>query len=266
MTVLHRPAAFVLVFAAAVAGAAQAQGPTPSASERLIDLPLPDGGHQRIAVFAPPKPKATIIMLPGGAGDVGLSRDGDIRHDNNFVVRTRALWNARGYAVLIPDTVDGSNLRGRRSSPEYGRLVVSIIGLARDQISAPVYLLGTSQGSIAAMNGAAHAPPGTLAGLILTESVSVLGGSRETVFDADPQEVRVRALVLANRDDRCNVAPPGMAPKIAAAMTHSPNVKVETVSGGVSKSARDCGSLSPHGYYGIEEQVISLVADWIETN
>jgi hypothetical protein len=204
-------------------------------------------------------------MLPGGSGDIGLTRGGDIRHDENFVVRTRRLWNARGYAVLIPDTINRSNLRGLRSSPEYARLVGTMISFAHDQVAAPVFVLGTSQGSIAAMNSAAHAAPGSLAGLVLTESVSVLGGSHETVFDADPQEVRVRALVLANQDDRCDVAPPAMAPKIAAAMTHSPDVKLEFVSGGVYQSSRDCGSLTPHGYYGIEDQVVSVIDSWIQS-
>jgi pimeloyl-ACP methyl ester carboxylesterase len=145
-------------------------------------------------------------------------------------------------------------------------MVNSLIGFAHDRIAVPVFLLGTSQGSIAAMNGAAHAPPGTLAGVILTESVSVMGGSHETVFNADPQKVRVPALVLANQDDRCDVAPPAMAPKIAAAMSQDPDVKVAAVSGGVSQSSKDCGSLSPHGYYGIENQVVNLICDWMQSH
>jgi pimeloyl-ACP methyl ester carboxylesterase len=168
--------------------------------------------------------------------------------------------------VLIPDSINRANLRGMRSSPGYARLVNRLIGFAHDQVAVPVFLLGTSQGSIAAMNGAAHAPPGTIAGVILTESVSVMGGSHETVFDADPQEVRVPALVLANQDDRCDVAPPAMAPRIAAAMRHAPDVKVAMVSGGISKSTKDCGSLTSHGYYGIENQVVNLMCEWMQSH
>lgn len=126
-----------------------------------------------------------------------------------------------------------------------------------------MFLLGTSQGSIAAMNGAAHAAPGAIAGVVLTESVSVMGGSGETVFDADPQQVRAPALVVANRDDRCDVAPPQAAPRIAAAMTGSRNVRVLMVSGGVTRSRKDCGSLTPHGYYGIEERVVNAISLWM---
>ena len=114
------------------------------------------------------------------------------------------------------------------------------------------------------MNGAAHAAPGSIAGVVLTESVSVIGGSGETVFTADPQLVRAPALVVANRDDRCNVAPPQAAHRIAASMTASRDVRVLMVSGGTTRSSKDCGSLTPHGYYGIEGQVVSDISRWMD--
>jgi hypothetical protein len=247
---------------------AESSAATREASERIVNLPLSNGQLQRILIVAPPHPRAAIVMLPGGSGDVGIGRGGDISHDNNFVVRSRGLWVARGYAVLIPDTIDHANLRGERSAPPFAQLVTDLITYARSSLAPPavlpVFLLGTSQGSIAAMHGAAHAAAGTLAGVVLTESVSVMGGSHETVFDAAPERVRVPALVVANSDDRCDVAPPAMAPRIAAAMTNSPNVEVKTISGGETKSAKACGSRTPHGYYGIEDRVVDLISRWID--
>jgi hypothetical protein len=233
-------------------------------SEHSVDLTLASGEAQRALYVAPSVPRATIVMLPGGTGDIGITNDGDLRHDRNFVVRTRDLWAARGYAVLIPDWIDRESLRGARSSPEYAAAISDLIRFAHSRSPAPVFLLGTSQGSIAAANGAAHAAPGTLAGVILTETVSVLGGSHETVFDAHLSDVRVSALIVANRDDRCDVAPPSDAPKIAAALTHAPDVRVAEVSGGVDHSKKPCGSLTPHGYYGIEDKVVGLVSNWID--
>ncbi len=237
---------------------------TSVADESVIDLPLGAGLTQRVLYDAPVHPRATLVMLPGGSGEVGMRRDGDLRHDDNFVVRTRGDWVARGYAVLIPDTVDRANLRGVRSSPAYADLVDGLATYAYSRTHAPVFLLGTSQGTIAAMNGAAHGRPGLISGVVLTESVSVPGRlSSETVFDADPQDVGVPALVVANRDDSCDVAPPSMAPRIAAAMTHSPDVRVLAINGGLQHSEKPCGSLSPHGYYGLERQVISAIVGWL---
>ncbi len=238
-----------------------------AAGTRVSDLPLGTGLIQRVLYDGPAQPRATLVVLPGGTGDVGVQHDGDVRHGDNFVVRTRARWVAKGYAVLISDTIDGTNLRGRRSSPGYARLVDALVAYAHGQADAPVFLLATSQGTIAAMNAAAHALPGTISGVVLTETVSVPGRlSSETVFDADPQAVRVPALVVANRDDTCDVAPPSMTPQVAAAMDHSPGVEVRMVSGGVQQSRWACGSLSPHGYDGIEEQVVDSIIQWLQSH
>lgn len=173
-----RGVGIALLSLVALASSSQAQPPKAASSvERLLNIPVLDGVQQRVLLVVPSHPKATIIMLPGGAGDVGLSRDGAISHGDNFVVRTRSLWVAKGYAVLIPDTINHANLRGMRHSPRYGQIVDRLIWLAHKEVAAPVFLLGTSQGTIAAMNGAAHAQPGSLAGVILTESVSVMGAA-----------------------------------------------------------------------------------------
>ena len=205
-------------------------------------------------------------MLPGGSGDIGLHADGDLRHADNFVVRTRARWAALGYAVLIPDTTDREDLRGLRSSVSYASLVDDLATYAHSLAAGPVFLLGTSQGSIAAMNGAAHAQAGLISGVVLTESVAVTGRSGETVFDANPQDVRVPALVVANRDDACDVAPPSMAPRIVAAMRRSPDARVLAVSGRRQGPHNPCSSLSPHGYYGIEGPVIDEISRWMRAH
>ncbi|MFW7269897.1 alpha/beta hydrolase [Gluconacetobacter sp. Hr-1-5] len=235
-------------------------------AERVLNLLLNDGRRLTVLFSTPTRPRGTIIMLPGGTGDIGLQEDGRIGHGDNFVVRTRDLWNKRGYAVLIPDTINHANLRGRRSSSAYARLVEELAAFAHQPKSGPVFLLGTSQGSIAAVNAAAHALPGSIAGVVLTESVSVVGGSGETVFSATPQLVRAPVLVVVNRDDLCNVAPPKSARQIAASMTASKDVRVLTVWGGTTRSKKNCGSLTPHGYFRIENKVVDAISRWLDTH
>lgn len=227
------------------------------------DLPLEHGAFQRVLYEAPPeRVSGVIVMFPGGAGDLGIRKNGDIEHADNFVVRSRDLWMAKGYGVVLVDATGDRSMRGKRSSAAYAAVTQQIIAFAQQQSAAPVWLLGTSQGSIAAMNAASHASRTQIAGVILTESVSVLGGSHETVFDAHPEAVRVPALVVANRDDRCKVAPPSMANAIAQALRNT-QVSVLFVQGGVTHSSDACASLSPHGYDGIETNVVDQITAWM---
>ena len=236
-----------------------------SADDGLVeDLPLQGGGLQRV-LYSPARhdTKGIIVMFPGGTGEIDIEKSGHVKNAKNFAVRSDDLWRERGYGIVLVDALEHQSMRGQRSSTAYAVLTQRIIEFAHRQENVPVWVLGTSQGSIAAMNAVSHAGGTPLAGLILTESVSILGGSHETVFDAHPEDVHVPSLVVANVDDRCKVAPPSTAQSIAQAIRHAPTT-VLTVSGGEQRSRDDCASLSPHGYYGIEEKVVDDIVDWMQ--
>ncbi len=227
------------------------------------DLWVPDWGDQRVMFYGPADhTRGVIIMFPGGDGYVGIGEDGSVTNNKNFVIRTRENWARRNFAVLIVDGVPGRSLRGTRSSRVYGNVTEAVLTLARSLTSLPIWVMGTSQGSIAAMNAAAHARRQTIAGVVLTESVSVPGKSTETVFDADPSDVEVAALVVSNRRDACRVAPPWMAARIAKSMKHA-HVDLIYEDGGVQNSSNVCGSMSPHGYWGMDERVIDDIERWM---
>jgi rhodanese-related sulfurtransferase len=48
-------------------------------------------------------------------------------------------------------------------------------------------------------------------------------------------------------------------------MSASPDVQVLRVAGGTYKSRRACGSLTPHGYYGIEADVVGGIVKWMRS-
>jgi hypothetical protein len=226
-------------------------------------LPLASGEFQRVLYDAPPSEiRGVIVMFSGGADDIGIGTDGAIRHGDNFVVRSRDLWTARGYGVVLVDAIDHQSMRGKRSTPAYAAVTREVVAFAHEQANAPVCVMGTSQGSIAAMNAASHAKGADIAGVILTESVSILGGSHETVFDAHPEGVHIPALVVANKDDRCKAAPPSMTDAIAQSMRNT-HATVLIVQGGSVRSSNECASLSPHGYYGIEGTVVDDIVEWM---
>lgn len=230
---------------------------------QLCALALPDGAQQRVLVLTPPHPRAVLVMFPGGSGHVGLGVDGRFAHGANILVRTRGDWVARGVAVVIADAPTAASLRGLRSTEAFRAQAQTLLLFARMRFKLPLFVVGTSQGAIAAVNAAAGAPADLVAGVVLTESVSRRGGSGESVFDAHPDQVAAPLLVVANAADACPVAPPEDAPRIAAAFTRSPHVQVLNVAGG-RPGRRACGSLSPHGYWGMEGEMVGAIGDWID--
>jgi pimeloyl-ACP methyl ester carboxylesterase len=231
-----------------------------SAQNIAPDIPLASGGSERVLFASPANPRAMLIMFPGGTGIVDISAGGTTTN-RNFLVRTLPLCVAQGFAVEILGSPNGTSLLGERHASEYVAAVDRAIDFARSRINAPVWLVGTSQGSTAAANGAAHLS-GKIAGVVLTSSVTRWGRSGETVFDSEPGLIAVPALIVANQGDACMVTPPGDAQTLAAAWTRSSRKEVVIVASSQIQSD-PCEAMSPHGFLGIEAAVVQRIGDWV---
>ena len=233
-----------------------------SAQNFAADIPLGSGGSERVLFAGAAAPRATLIMFPGGSGIVGVSANGATTN-LNFLVRTLPLWLAQGFAVEILDAPNGTSLLGQRHTSGYAAAIDRAIDFARSRANAPVWLVGTSQGSTAAANGAAHLG-GKIAGGVLSSSVTRQGRAGETVFDSEPGLIAAPALVVANQGDTCKLTPPGDAPNLVAALARSPRKEVIVVASDQIQSD-PCEAMSPHGYLGIEPAVVQRIGDWIRT-
>jgi pimeloyl-ACP methyl ester carboxylesterase len=210
----------------------------------------------------PANPRAIAFVFAGGDGTVAFNAAGQISHlGGNFLLRTQSLWLAQGlgYATLGST----SSLMGQRHTPAYAQTIGRAIDALRARANAPVWLIGTSQGAIAAANGAAHLP-GRVQGVVLTSSVAGRSSSGETVFDSDLGAIAVPALIVANRGDTCPSAGPGFAPQILAALARSPRKDIIYVESHQLQSD-PCEAMSPHGYLGIEGDVMQRIAGWINS-
>jgi pimeloyl-ACP methyl ester carboxylesterase len=232
--------------------------PARPATAQAVVEDLPTG--ERVLVAGPANPRATLLMLAGGDGTVAFNSANQITHlSGNFLLRTEPLWLAQGFAFATIGA--SSSLFGRRHSPAYAETIGRAVDFVRSRANAPVWLVGTSQGSIAAANGAAHLP-GKIAGVVLTSSVAGRSISGETVFDSDLGAIAVPALVVSNRGDTCASAGPGFAPQILAALTRAPRKEIIFVESHQLQSD-PCEALSPHGYLGIEADAVARIAEWI---
>ena len=234
-----------------------------AAESFVTDLPLDDGGIQRVLYAAPASPRAALIMLPGGNGMVEFAADGSItRMARNFLLRTLALWQAHGFAVAVPSPPNGMSLFGYRHTPAYAATIGQAVDFVRTRANVPVWLVGTSQGSTAAV-GAAARLDGKVAGVVVASSVTGRSSSGETLFDSAPELVAVPALIVANAGDTCPASPPGDAPKIAAALARAPRKEIVYMDSTATEGP-PCEAMAPHGYLGIEAATVDRIAKWID--
>lgn len=248
MVLLRAFAALMLLSAAAQAQAIVADLPTPMGTERAAFLRAPGA-------------RVSVVLLAGGEGIVRINQVGDTSN-GNFLVRTRAMWAPYGINAVILGSPDNRSLMGQRSSAAYLAALAAAVDFARSRGNAPVWLIGTSMGSVAAVNGGAHLG-GKVAGVVLTSSVTrVSPRAGEAVSSAGPAAIAVPALVVANSGDSCRFSPPGDAPGLIASMPAAPRKELILVDSRAIRSD-PCEAFSPHGYLGIEAEVIQRIATWI---
>jgi len=219
-----------------------------------------DIGGTQLLYTGPVTPRAVVFVFAGGDGTVAFNSAGQFTHlGGNFVLRTEPLWLAQGFAFAT--LASSSSLLGQRHTPAYAATIGRAIDYIRTRTSAPIWLVGTSMGSIAAANGAANLP-GRVAGVVLTSSVAGPSRAGETVFDSGLGSIAVPALVVSNRGDTCPSAGPGFAPQILQALARSPRRDIIYVESHQIQS-EPCEAMSPHGYLGVEGDVVQRISAWI---
>jgi pimeloyl-ACP methyl ester carboxylesterase len=248
---------------AAISPLGIAVGQTASSSPIVSDVPVV-GGTERVLFLGSQGARALLVLLPGSDGIIGLDSGGGVHQlGGNFLVRTIGQWVAQGFDVVLPDAPNGTSLFGQRHLPAYADAISRAIDFGRSHANLPVWLIGTSQGSTAAVNGAAHLGS-KVSGVVLASSVTRPGRAGETLFDAEPG---ADLLVLSsNRYDTRAVSPLGDAPNVVSALTRSPRKELAMVtSSQIAKRSDPCEGMSPHGYLGIEGTVVQRISDWIRT-
>lgn len=221
-------------------------------------------------------PRATVILFAGGSGILDLRPSGAIGTDLslNFLIRSREHFARVGLAVAALDAasdVRGNGLNGDiRLSAQHAQDVARVIAVLKQRIAAPVWVVGTSSGTISAASVAARLaqseprPDGVV--LTSTQTTLVAGLCGRTVHFAPLDAIRVPVLAASHRDDRCPCSPGSAAvgTKLMAALTDAPVKEHKIFTGGNPPlSSRPCLARAQHGFFGIESEVVKAIADWI---
>jgi pimeloyl-ACP methyl ester carboxylesterase len=230
--------------------------PLTAAAEERIDLPTRPDVIQPIYVATVAHPAATILLFPGGLGIIQQS-------PRNFLIRAVPGFAALGLSVAVLDTPsdqpNGMNDYFRMSA-EHATDVTAVIATMRQRAAVPVWLVGTSRGTISVASLAVRLGPAQIAGVVLTSTVW-----RMAIPQIRLEDIRVPTLIVHNRNDGCVGSPFELAAPGLERLHAAPVKELIAVSGGLQRSA-PCEAMSPHGYFGIEDQVIPPIAAWIKAH
>ena len=270
MRLARRPRARRPLAAALLAACLLAGPPAPAAEEEVRTIPTRPGVTTSFLLLRPAgAPTASVILLAGGDGDLGLTADGIHQLQGNFLVRTRTRWMREGFLVAVLDRPSDrkGGLWNFRTTAEHAADVRAVIAALREVAGAPVWLVGTSMGTLSAANAAARLADGGPSGIVLTSSVTETSKTTyEAVRHAGLGDIRVPTLVVHHRDDACRFSPYSGAQAIVRALTRAPAKELMTFEGGSPPISTPCEAKAAHGYLGIEAQVVSAIGAWIRAH
>jgi pimeloyl-ACP methyl ester carboxylesterase len=226
----------------------------PARAEERVELPVRQGVTLPLLVTPAANPVGSVLLLPGGTGVVAQVR-------NNFLIRVAPRFAAAGFTAAIVDVASdhaGGLSPVIRAGAEHAHDLGAAADYLRTRFGKPVWLVGTSNGSVSAANGAAALGPERIKGVVLTSSVWA-GRMWLTPID----RIRVPALVVHNRDDGCQESPFAGINEAMKRLAAAPVHELIAVSGGMARGDA-CGGLSAHGYLGIEDQVVPPIVAWMK--
>ena len=235
-----------------------------SAADRLVFADTRPGIRVGYWLMERPGATATVMLLPGGEGGIGAVKAEPPR-SKNFLVRTRDMFADAGFNVAVigkPSDQDDLTLAFRASADHVEDLRV-IAERLRAQLGKPVWLVGTSRGSVSAAAAGAKLDPPAIAGLVLTSSVP-FSRSGVATPNLPLMDVRVPVLVMHHKRDACKDCDPREAHLITDRLTGAPVKKLLLVDGGGDPSGPVCEPMHYHGFIGMEAEAVKQITDFVK--
>jgi len=174
------------------------------------DVSARQGVKQPLWLIEADEASHTLVLFAGGKGRLKISNEG-IKKKGNFLVRSRELFAGQGFNVAIVDKPeDRSSLKGFRTTGAHVKDIAGVISFLRERHKhKPLWLVGTSRGTISAAKSAAqlHNTNGP-DGIVLTASVTESSNSgADTLRDVDLSKITAPTLVVHHKHDECYITP-----------------------------------------------------------
>ncbi|MEE4260878.1 MAG: hypothetical protein V2I62_14025 [Bacteroidales bacterium] len=255
-------------------------------SEKIVQIESRPGVKLRFLLIMPENPVASVILLPGGSGELKLRESFGKPQVNRikdvYLVRNRYNYAKDGLIVAlmdVPSDCKNSGEMGVRTkngklykmSAEQTEDIRSVAAYLKQIDNRPVWVMGTSRGTISVANIGIRQTDG-IDGLVFTSTLSskdekhkFLDEYPNAVLDMDLNKITLPVLVVAHRDDYCILSHSSDASVLKEKLINAKDTQVAYFTGGKKQKGSECGWYSPHGFYGIEERVDKQIAQFIKS-
>jgi len=272
-----------LVLLAAVAALAAPADAAATGCGELVTVGTHDRTTPRYALAQPQRapgqvPRVALVLLVGGGGFLDLDDNGCPRAlRGNSLVRSLPNFQGAGFFTALVDAPSDhtgeDGLAGFRITEKHAEDLGAVIADVQARTKASIWLVGTSRGSISAVNAAVRATgPSAPDGLVLTSALmsGYVGGRKpwvaQTVFDLPLEAIRMPILVVGHAGDKCIRSPADLMGNITA-RTSGVREQVVTITGGPGwpgpPSVKACIGRAPHGFVEQEAEVADGIARFI---
>ncbi len=211
--------------------------------------------------------RASVVLMTGGDGLLSLDATGTIIDSTgNFLIRSADLFLRYGLNVMMADAAPahpGGLSAGIRLSATHAAELQGFINAALNRWGKPVWVVGTSNGSISTVTAGGFQPAlAGLRGVVITSPVTNLSLANQPTFNLYASRITVPALVVWHQEDHCSLSPPAGSATLFG-LIPSAGKASRAFEHGHSVATDPCGAFSEHGYAGIEEEVVKKIAEFI---
>ncbi len=208
---------------------------------------------------------ATVVLYSGGSGGYGKIGEDGWPASGNFLIRTGKHWASYPFnIVMVGRPTDGIDLSNGavRIGEKHNADNVAIFKAIKLKSPLPIWVVGTSMGSISAAAAAIADDENLVSGVVLTSSITAY-----KIAGAVPKQelgkIRVPTLVLHHNNDACWACQAHEAKTITGDLVNAPIKKTIIVTGGGGESGDPCQPLHFHGFIGMSNEAVDIVAKWI---
>ena len=222
-------------------------------------------------------PVGSIVLLSGGNGRLDITATGSLTFGkSNQVVRTRARYAKHGLTTILPDIaadfkVGGSDVvPGYRATLEHAQDVGGVVAHLRIMTGKPVFVMGTSRGSLGVSNVISKlSPPTRPDGGVMTSALlspAIPGLNVRSIVGDDPKLLAIPLLAVININDKCPVTSPSELKPFAAWYKGSGRrLGTGSLNPNITVDPDPCDARTPHGFWGWDATVAINLSNWIKT-